>query len=352
MRRLGSAVVAACMALSGLAMQALPGTAAAAGGTTLADSNIRLVTMIALNGRPEFVSAAAWVALGSRDRERAAQEFIQTGYAEARRAAAEDAANYRAFVETVRDSYDPRESPEVHATAVWTLEDCLARCELFSRTGFDEAEELDRQARVATEERKAALRGADRVFVERLSVVDPGTQVQVRAAYAARPGGPDEDVAEFFAAGWVSAARLDLQAFQDALLIDAMRFQSQINALMRDAEVAEAAARGVSGAAGEAKRAAAAAAWRQVGEKTGSARDVWAEAQAAADRQAAVWREVAQAAADAAGNITWEAIGDAAPQNQLDWVELRGAAEAQSRYWVELLERVRVAVEAWERPGV
>jgi hypothetical protein len=183
---------------------------------------------------------------------------------------------------------------------------------------------------------------ADRDYVAVLRDSDPGAQVRVGAGYALRVGATDADLVEFFAYGWNSSARLDLELHQSAIADSDVRWRAKLNQLVIDAQVAEKAAREASGEAAAAARAQAATAWRNVGEQTTPARSAWQHAEDVAAAQAASWQAIALAAS-AAESVNWESIASSSVSTQAAWNTERETAAEQARYWNGLLEQARAA---------
>jgi hypothetical protein len=183
---------------------------------------------------------------------------------------------------------------------------------------------------------------ADRDFVAVLRDSDPGAQVRVGAGYALRTGATDADLVEFFAYGWNSSARLDLELHQAAIADSDVRWRATINRLVIDAQAAEKAAREAQGEAAAAARAAAATAWRKVGDDTTPARSAWQQAEDVAAAQAASWQAIALAAAGAE-SVNWESIAKSSVATEAAWNTERETAAEQARYWNALLGQARAA---------
>ncbi|NRN70894.1 hypothetical protein GC106_81680, partial [Kibdelosporangium sp. 4NS15] len=143
---------------------------------------------------------------------------------------------------------------------------------------------------------------------------------------------------EFFAYGWATGSRLDLEVFRMRQANENMRWRATVLRLIVDAEAAEKAAREASEETRQQAKDAAARAWQQVGEQTQPARSGWGEAQAFAVRQAENWR-VVLAAAQAALGPNWSSIVDPAKSSEAAWLAERDAAAQQAVYWNGLLQQ-------------
>jgi hypothetical protein len=304
-----------------------------------AASDRAFVRFIATRHPQGTVRAAAWLALTSSTPDAAVAQFLGSGYEAARvRAAARNAQNLD-FAKRILATHTAEYSPEVHAAAKRAVNGSNADRELFARTGYAQAAERDRQVREADGRHAAALVQADRDYVAVLRDSDPGAQVRVSAGWALRAGSTDADLVEFFAHGWASGARLDLEMHQSAIADSDVRWRATINRLVIDAQAAEQAARDTQTAAA---RAAAAAAWRKVGDDATRPRSAWEQAEDVAARQAATWQAIALAAAGAE-SVNWESIAESSVATEAAWNTERDTAAEQARYWQGLLEQARAA---------
>lgn len=309
------------------------------------------VRFVALRHPQSTVRAAAWLALLSSTPDAAIAEFLASGYEPARaRAAAQDQQDLD-FAKRILATHIAAYAPETHAAAKRAVNGSAADRERFARTGYAEAAARDRQVREADGTHAAALAQADRDFVAALRDSDPGAQVRVGAGYALRAGATDADLVEFFAYGWNSSARLDLELHQSAIADNDVRWRATINRLTADARAAETAAREASGEAAAAARAQAATAWRTVVEQTTPARSAWRQAEDVAAAQAASWQAIALAAA-AAESVNWESIASSSVSTAAAWSTERDSAAEQARYWTALLDQARAAeLEMTDPPG-
>ncbi len=334
---------------SGIAVAAVPGPfglgASAVGVSAAVDraaADRAFVRFIAGRHPQQTVRAAAWLALTSSSPDAAVAQFLNSGYESARtRAAARNAQNLD-FAKRILATHTAEYAPEVNAAAKRAVNGTNADREVFSRTGYTEAAARDRQVREAAGKHAAALVQADRDYVAVLRDSDPGAQVRVGAAWALRAGATDADLIEFFAYGWASSARLDLEAHQSAIADSDVRWRRTANRLVVEAQAAEKAAREAQGEAAAAARAQAASAWRAVGNEATPARSAWADAEQVAANQAATWQAIALAAAGAE-SVNWESIADSSVTTEAAWNTERGTAAEQARYWTALLEQARAA---------
>lgn len=320
----------------------------AAGAADSAAADRAFVRFIALRHPQSTVRAAAWLALLSKTPDAATAEFLANGYGPARARAAALGQQNLDFAKRIAATHLAAYAPEVNAAARHAVSGTDADRELFARTGYAEAAARDRHVREADGRHAAAVVRADRDHVAALRDSDPGAQVRVGAGYALRVGATDADLVEFFAYGWNSSARLDLELQQNAIADGDVRWRATINGLVAEARIAERAARETSGAAA---RALAAAAWRTVGEQATPARSAWQDAERVAATQAATWLEIARAAA-AAESLNWQSIASSSVSNQAAWDTERESAAEQARYWTALLDQARaVELEMTDPPG-
>ncbi|WP_245573959.1 hypothetical protein [Amycolatopsis nigrescens] len=287
-----------------------------------------------------LVRAAAWSALISSAPDEAVAEFLKSGYAYAVQRSEQNRARNLDFARRVLATHTKEYSPEVHAAAERAVNGTDADREAFARTGYEAAKQLDKQERDASGEQAAAIKQADREYVLALATADPGPQVRASAAWATRPGYTDADIVEFFAYGWASSAKLDLEMHRLHAADANVTWRVTVNRLIVEAQAAEQAAKDAAEEVAEQARAAAARAWQAVGEQTAPARTAWSEAQQVAERQAANWRAVLDAA-NAAKGPNWDAIVDPATASQADWQAEKDFAVDQARFWEELLQQAR-----------
>ncbi|WP_344413093.1 hypothetical protein [Amycolatopsis minnesotensis] len=285
-----------------------------------------------------FVRAAALNALASEPQEAGISRFFATEYDFAVRYSAERSALNADFARRVLDTHTARFSPEVHAAAQRAVTGSDADRDQFARTGYAAARERDQHNREADGKQAAAIVEADRQFVRGLGQTDPGPQVRAAAAWALRPGAGDSDLVEFFSCGWASAARLDLETHRTAAADREVAWRVVARRLVTEAQDAEKAALEASQEAAAQLRAAAARAWREVGDKTAAPRSAWADAGEIALKQAENWRAVA-AAAQAATGPNWQAIAGPATTSQDQWQVEQQTAREQAAYWTALLQQ-------------
>jgi hypothetical protein len=282
------------------------------------------------------------LALTSSTPDAAVAQFLSSGYESARtRAAARNAQNLD-FAKRILATHTAAYAAEVNAAAKRAVNGSNADREQFARTGYAAAAARDRQVREADGKHAAALVQADRDYVAVLRDSDPGKQVRVGAGWALRTGATDADLVEFFAYGWASSARLDLESHQSAISDNDMRWRATVNRLITEAQAAEKAAREASGEAAAAARADAASAWRSVGTQTGPARSAWSQAEQVAANQAATWQAIALAASGAE-SVNWESIAASSVSTEAAWSTERETAAEQARYWTALLDQARAA---------
>jgi hypothetical protein len=339
-------VSAVCMSLvlTGFGTVAGPAASYAASGVAVAgvedaSSDKAWVQYLAMWDPRSMVRIAAWQALLSSAPDAAVEQFVTSGFDYAVQLSAESKARNMDFAKRVLATYTAEVAPEVYAAAQFAVNsrNDLDR-ETFAHGGFAAAQQRDSQARESRGDEADAVVEADRVFVRKLAVTDPGEQVRVSASYAVRVGATDSDLVDFFASGWVFGAALDLDAHRLRLADSNTRWRASLNRLIVDAQVAEQAAREASADLAEQAKATAVRAWQAVGEQTTPARSSWSDAADLADRQATNWAAVA-AAARAATGPNWAAIVDPAVSNQTAWSAESAFAQQQRQYWNSLLQQ-------------
>jgi hypothetical protein len=286
------------------------------------------------------VRTAAWSALISSDPDTAIAEFIATGYDYAVERAQQRRVRNLDFIRRVYETTTVEYSPEVYNEAKRLLGSSAtdSEREMFVRNGYEAAKVRDRAYRDTVGAQKAALVQRDWDFVRLLSANDPGEQVRLSASYAVRPLATDDDLVEFFAYGWATGARLDLEVFRMRQTTNNMQWRATVTQLIADAEAAERAALEASAEAKEQAKATAARAWQQVGAETQPARSSWSQAQEFASRQAETWRAVL-AAAQAAQGPNWTSIIGPAQSSESSWQAEQNTATQQAAYWNALLQQ-------------
>ena len=355
--RLGAAGLTLAVSLSGAvlvspasAAYAAPPPLRVAAGEPSADASANAVAdaafvrWLAMRDARANVRNAAWTALISSARDAAVAQFLKTGYESARKRAATVRSRNIDFVDRVIATHPAEQSPEVQAAAQYARGGSDLDRDRFARGGYEAARQRDRLAREVSGEQARALVEADRAFVAGLRDSDPGAQVRASAAWALRPGATDDDLVEFFAAGWVHGASLDLQVHRTRLSDSHAAWRTTVRRLISEAEAAERAAVQLSGEAAVQARASAAAAWRSVTDGAAPARSVWADAQATADQQAANWHAVLLAALAADGPL-WTPVRTNAQANGVEWAAEQATAEEQAGYWEGLLAQARAGEE-------
>jgi hypothetical protein len=303
------------------------------------------VRLIALTDARAIVRASAWNALLSSHGDAAVTEWLATGYAAAVKRASTTTARNADFAKRVLATHTAEYSPEVHAAAQKAVNGTDADRALFAKSGYAAAKERDRIARDAKGELAEAIVQADRDYVRTLSTTDPGAQVRAAAVYALREGAGNAGLVEFFSYDWAQAASVDLEMYRAARVEQELAWRNVNRQLLLDAQAAQLAATNASATEAELARAAAARAWRAVGEQTGPARVAWADAQEHAKAQAANWQQVALAAA-AAASENWSVIGDNAATVESAWAEQGRQAAEQAAWWAALLAQAQAGERA------
>ncbi|MBB1157685.1 MULTISPECIES: hypothetical protein [Amycolatopsis] len=296
-----------------------------------------LVLKIAQTHPYEMVRTYAWVALLGKPQDQSIAEFRAHGYYEAMELAKQNDAQNMDFAKRIRDTTSPEFSPEVNAAAVRVIAGSQSDRQQFVDSGYAAALARDKAAREESGKQEEALREADRKFIEVLAKNDPGKQVRLRAQWAIREGAGNGALVEFFAYGWASAARIDLEGFLLRAADNEARWRASIRRLFVDAQEAEQAANKAAEEFREQARQNAARAWRTAADQATPARTEWQGAEDAARTQAETWRRVAAAAEGAAGP-NWAAILAPAHDNEQRWATERQAADSQVANWTALWE--------------
>ncbi|MGO1052771.1 hypothetical protein [Crossiella sp. CA198] len=280
------------------------------------------------------VRVAAWAAWISDDGDAAIVEFLYLGGLDwAIERAGQDGQRHLDFINRALETYPAAHFPELHAAAKSALDNnSAAERAWFVRTGFAEARARDQRAR-EQQGPPDRITAADRDFVRLLAQRDPGPQVRAAAAYAVREGSTDADLTEFLGYDWAAAAALDQATHRGTVNDRDAAWRRTLNQLLLEAQAAEQAELGLSGALLEQAKAATRRAWRSTGEHANTAGSNWlTEHQRAAD-QARNWQAVAAHAAGLLNRPSWAALGDQAERNHAAWLAEQGWAEEQARFW-------------------
>jgi hypothetical protein len=341
-------LAAACLTVAVAVVGVLPGVGSAAertvsGVSAAADqaaADRAFVRYLAGKDARSPVRTDAWVALMSSRGDEAVAEFLATGFDYAKSRAAQTRSRNLDFAKRVLATNTAEYAPEVHRVAQRAVNGSDADRDVFVRTGYAAAQQADRVAREVSGELAKALVKKDWDYVLGLSVADPGPQVRGAAAWASRTDASDTDIIEFFAYGWASAARFDIESNRTRNVDADATWRVTVRRLIVDAQAAEQAAVDAAAEAAAAAKAAAARAWQAVGEQTSPPRSAWTEAQSVADRQAVNWQKVLDAANNETGP-NWQPIVEPAIANQAEWTAERDWAADRSRFWDDLLAEAR-----------
>ncbi|MEU3770777.1 hypothetical protein AB0E55_37430 [Amycolatopsis keratiniphila] len=297
----------------------------------------KLVRRIAGRDPRAAVRADAWVAWAADD-DWTIEEFLENGLPAAERRAAETNSVNSDFCRRILSTYTAEFAPEVHAAAQRALLGSDTDRAAFVAEGFAAAEARDRRVREDDGAQERAIVEEDRRYIRELGAADPGPHVRAAAAWALRPGSTDADLVEFFAYGWATAARLDLEAHRLRDAEQEARRQVAIRRLITGAREAEQAALEAADEIAEQARMTAANAWRKAAGQAAPAKTGWTDAEKLARAQAANWRAVAEAAANATGP-NWKAIAVTAGDTATEWSAEQDWADGQTRFWADLLQQ-------------
>ncbi|WP_369382544.1 ALF repeat-containing protein [Streptomyces sp. cg36] len=315
---------------------------AAAMRAAAAQSARDYVHQIAISKLPPELRVSAWNALRSTRGDEAIAEWIAPGggYAYAKQRLKDSRTQNRSFCERVVATHPAQFSPAVRAAAEKALKGSDADRAAFVKSGYAQAQKLDRDSRAADVQHRLEVAASDREFVAALAQNAPGEQVRVAARWALRAGATDADVAEFYGYGWATGGTLDLEAYRLHVSDAETARRATLSQLIAKAAAAEEAVKGAADAARA--RAEAEAAWKSVSEHAGAAQKAWLAEQEAAAAQAANWRSIAEAA-KASANGLWKEIGGPADSNGTSWAEEQAGAVASADFWKDMYGRARDA---------
>ncbi|MFD8494922.1 hypothetical protein [Amycolatopsis sp. NPDC059657] len=292
--------------------------------------------------RPE-VQTSAWTALLSSRGDEAIAEFLATGLDKARARAIDNARRNTDIIQRTITTSLP--GSNVRVTAERALRGTDAERDEYVRTGFAKAQEADRLNDNKYQEHVAKQAQADRDYVTRLSVDDPGPQVRAAASRALRTG-DDADIADFFTYYWPSAAKLDDEAFRMFTADRDVIWHNTVRRLQEAALAAERAERESSGALADKARADAIAAWRSISDQADVSSVNWGAERDKALAQAASWATVADYARTATTDQDWASVLARAGANQKSWADEAEWAIAQAAKWTGIADQARASADA------
>ncbi|MFE5873210.1 hypothetical protein ACFQ6V_31795 [Streptomyces roseifaciens] len=298
------------------------------------------VRKFAMSSLPDEIRASAWLALRSSRGDAAIAEWLAPGggFQAAMQRVRNKQSQNKAFCERVMRTHPASFSPKVHAAAERAFKGSPADQEAFVRTGYAEAQQHDREAREADEQRKAEIAAADRAFVQSVAEHDPGENVRVAAQWALRPGSGDADVEEFFGYGWATGATIDLEGYRMRVADAEVVRHFTLSRLIEKAIAAEEA---LKGAADVSKaRAEAEQAWEAVADHADAAHKAWLGERDRAVAQAESWKDVAKASKESADRI-WKNIGASAAANQDSWAREQTEAAGTAVFWKDMFDRAQ-----------
>ncbi|MEV6397953.1 hypothetical protein AB0M39_24795 [Streptomyces sp. NPDC051907] len=303
------------------------------------------VLRIAKSGLPAELRTSAWNALRSTQGDAAIEAWLAPGggYDLAKQRLRDSRTRNRLFCERVVATHTPEFSPQVHASAKTAVKGTDNDRAVFVRTGYEQAQQRDRQVRAADTAHQQEVAAKERDFLRSLGATDPGEQVRVAAQWAMRPGATDTDVSEFFGYAWSTGATLDLDGYRLRVADGETRRHHALSMLLQKAVAAEAALKDASDVA--AARGEAQAAWRAVSDHADAARRTWLAEREATAAQAENWRGIAEAAKAGADGI-WKNIAGPAGSNLQSWTREGAGAAESATYWQGMLDR---ALEGQDR---
>ncbi|MGZ3142247.1 hypothetical protein ACVDFE_09685 [Lentzea chajnantorensis] len=310
--------------------------------TALAASMRETVFQMSFNAALQSeVRDAAYVAMASND-EAKIREFVLVGYGKAKTRATQRERLNTDIIREINRTAIP--GSEVQGSSLSALGSSFNAQELYVHSGYDRAVELDRVHDNKRQERLARLSGEDRAYVAHLAATDPGVQVRA-AAQRALSGGDDRSIGLFFAYEWKIGAELDTERFVRTTTEQNQVWHDQIARLTASALAAEAAEREASGELARKHRLEAQQLWEQVDREAGESSVDWLAEKAKADRQAAMWAEVAEYARGAQSEQDWLAILAQANSGRITWEEAAGKARDSAAHWQAVAEQARKAAK-------
>ncbi|MGZ9929520.1 hypothetical protein ACXNSR_06450 [Streptomyces sp. NC-S4] len=295
---------------------------------------------IALSGLPAELRSSAWNALRSTRGDAAIADWLAPGggYDLAKQRLKDARTRNRMFCERVLRTHPADLAPQTRGAVERALKGSDADRAAFVKTGYAQAQQIDRMAREAAAGEQRAVLDRDREFVRSLAEHDPGEQVRAAAQWALRPGATDEDVREFYGFGWVNGGALDLEGHRMRTTDSEALRHRELTLLLKAAAEAEEALRGASDTA--VARAGAERAWQAVAVHARGAHTAWVAERERAGQQADSWKNI-QALAKGAAEELWQRIADPAGENHGSWTREAQEATGSAAFWQDILQRAR-----------
>jgi hypothetical protein len=270
-----------------------------------------------------------------------ATTFLAAGYTAAADRAARERAWQLDFADRTAAAYPARTHPWVHAAARRAAAGTDDELAGFAAGGFTAALAQDDAGR-PYDDGAGQVTPDDRALVADLGHRDPNLTVRHRAADVRT----DAEVAEFLRHGWLSAARLDLDAFRAEYVAGEWAGWDEARYHIGVAVTADRQAR-----QGTAPPIAAVTAWRTVGTRAVKKPAIWTERERYAQGRADTWTRTALTATASPSPLR-AALATDAPAVHAGWIaEARHAAD-QRTWWQTLIRYAQDTATLWTRSGV
>ncbi|ANZ37706.1 hypothetical protein BBK82_18230 [Lentzea guizhouensis] len=310
--------------------------------TALAASMRESVFQMSYNSAlPSEVRDAAYVAVAAND-EAKIREFVLVGYRKAKdRATAREKLDSDVIREINRTAVP---GSEVQGSSAEALRSSATARQEYLHSGHDRAVELDRVHDNKRQENLARLAEEDRAYVTHLAANDPGVQVRA-AAVRALSGGDDRSIGLFFAYEWKIAAEIDTERFVRTTTELNQVWLDRIAHLTASAVAAEKAEREASGELARKHRLEAKQAWEDIDREADQSSVDWLAEKAKADRQAAMWAQVAEYARAAQSDQDWTTILQEALDGRRSWEDVAGQAASSATHWQAVAKHAREAAK-------
>ena len=265
-----------------------------------------------------------------------AAAFLATGYASASSQAAQARANDLDYANRMATGHPAQSYPWVNAAAGRAANGTDAELATFRATGYAAALAAD-EAHVPYDDGAALVDPEDFDLVRGIRYIDTGPTVLERSAEVRT----DADVAEFLRHGWLSAARIDVDAYRAQYVAHEWDRWREARYRVPVAVSLDQAAR-----EGTADPYAAMRAWDDVRERFARQPSGWAERERYARSRADDWLRISYTAADRESPL-WAPLTVEAPDVRSQWLAEFTGATQQGAWWSELIQYAQAARDEW-----
>jgi hypothetical protein len=265
--------------------------------------------------------------------------FLTSGYASAADQAAQARARHLDYASRTVTAHPAQIYPWVNAAARRAVNGTDAELAAFSSTGYAVTLAKDNAA-VPYDDGAAQVDQEARDFVEDLAYLDPSTTVRERARNVIT----DADVAEFLRYGWLSAARIDVDAFRAQYVADEWVRWREARQATATAVAVEQAAR-----AGTADPVAAIHGWDTVRTRFARQPAGWAERERFARTRVDGWTRNVLTLGWSTSPLLGALVSEGSAVRSQWTSELTHAAE-QADWWNQLVQYAQAAANAWIYP--